>query len=97
MVLVALDCDGTLDCSGGPIPVERVLGLDAIVVVVSPSGACASLPFPKFVDGQTRGENLRKAKQAYNQKLNIYVSDNPGDDQVAAQEGFTYIHPKDFR
>lgn len=99
-VLIALDCDGTLDASDGPIPVSRLHELNIPpyiqVVLVSGSPFCAQLPFPRFVSENTRLENLLAAAIRYPSTLNIYVSDNTGDDMVARMAGFVYIHPKDF-
>lgn len=99
-VLIALDCDGTLDVSDGPIPVSRLHEINIPpyiqVVVVSASPFCAQLPFPRFVTENTRLENLLVAAIHYPSTLNIYVSDNIGDDMMARMAGFCYIHPKDF-
>jgi len=99
-ILVAFDCDGTLDTSDGPIPVSRLYDLNSPpyiqVVIVSASPFCARLPFPRFVSENTRLENLLAAAIRYPSLLNIYVSDNPGDNMTAKNAGFCYIHPKDF-
>jgi hypothetical protein len=99
-VLIALDCDGTLDTSDGPILVSRLHELNIPhyiqVVLVSASPFCAQLPFPRFVSENTRLENLLAAAIRYPSILNIYVSDNPGDDINAKMAGFVYCHPKDF-
>ena len=99
-ILLCFDCDGTLDCSGGPVRVGRLIELqinNVHVVIVSPSPACASLFFPHVIGGASRKECLLKAKGMIPAALYIYVSDNPGDDTVAAEAGFAFIHPKDFR
>jgi FMN phosphatase YigB (HAD superfamily) len=99
-ILIAFDCDGTLDSSDGPIPTSKLHDLNAFpyiqIVIVSPSPFCVQLPFPRFVSGDTRLENLLAASLAYPASLNIYVSDNPGDDITAKNAGFIYVHPKDF-
>lgn len=100
-ILIALDCDGTLDVSNGPIPVSRIQELNIHpyiqIVVVSPSRYCVQLPFPRFVTGDTRLENLLAALAHYPSSIfNIYCSDNPGDDETARMAGFTYVHPKNF-
>ena len=99
-ILLCFDCDGTLDCSGGPVKVSRLIELQingVYIAIVSPSPACASLHFPHVIDGASRKDCLLKAKGKFPAALCIYVSDNPGDDAVAAEAGFAFMHPKDFR
>lgn len=107
-VLIAFDCDGTLSTSSGLIPVSRLHEINIPpyiqVVMVSESPFCSQLPFPKFLNNDrlrprriTRLENLLAAALAYPSLLNIYVSDNDGDDEIAKNAGFLYVHPKDFR
>ena len=100
IVLIAFDCDLTLDTSQGPVKVERLHELNkppyTQVVIVSASPFCARLPFPRYVSENTRLENLLVASRANPALLNIYVSDNTGDDITARNAGFAYIHPKDF-
>jgi len=103
MILIAFDCDGTIDIANpeGPIPVSRLYELNSHpyiqVAIVSASPFCARLPFPRFVSENTRLENLLAAAIAYPSILNLYVSDNTGDDIISEYAGFTYIHPKNFR
>jgi hypothetical protein len=100
MILIAFDCDGTVDSSDGPIPVSRLHELNIPpyiqVVIVSASPFCSRLPFPRFVSENTRLENLLAAAIRYPSTLNIYVSDNIGDDMTAKTAGFVYCHPNDF-
>lgn len=100
IILIALDCDGTLDSSDGPIPVSKLYELNTPpyiqIVVVSASPFCSRLSFPRFVSENTRLENLLAASLRYPALLNIYISDNPGDNITAKNAGFIYIHPKDF-
>ncbi len=107
MILIALDCDGTLDSSDGPIPISRLYEINIPpyiqVVMVSESTFCSQLPFPRFVNNDrlrprriTRLENLLSAALRYPSLLYIYVSDNVGDDEIAKSAGFSYVHPKDF-
>jgi hypothetical protein len=107
-VLIALDCDETLSVSNGSIPVSRLNEINIPpyiqVVIVSESSFCSQLPFPRFVNNNrlrprhiTRLENLLEATLRYPSLLNIYVSDNFGDDDIAKKAGFAYINPKDFR
>lgn len=101
-VLIALDCDGTLDIGSptGPIPISRLYEINSPpyiqVVMVSASPFCSRLPFPRFVSENTRLENLLAATTHYPSMLNIYISDNPGDDENARTAGFIYVHPKNF-
>jgi hypothetical protein len=48
------------------------------------------------VSENTRLENLLAAAIRYPSTLNIYVSDNTGDDMVAKMAGYVYCHPKNF-
>lgn len=106
-VLIAFDCDLTIDVSKGPIQLSKLNEINIPpyiqIVVVSESSYCSSLPFPRFVNENrfrprsvTRLENLLSAALRYPSLVNIYVSDNIGDDQIAKNAGFSYIHPKDF-
>lgn len=106
-VLIAFDCDETLSISNGSIPVSSLKEINIPpyiqVVIVSESTFCSQLPFPRFVNDNrlrpryiTRLENLLAAALRYPSLLNIYVSDNIGDDAIAKDAGYTYIHPKDF-
>jgi len=100
ITLIAFDCDLTLDTSQGPVKVERLYELNRPpyiqIVIVSASPFCSQLKFPRYVSENTRLENLMAASQANPALLNMYVSDNPGDDITARNAGFTYCHPKDF-
>ena len=100
MILIAFDCDGTLDSSDGPIPVSRLYELNIPpyiqIVIVSASPFCVRLPFPRFVSENTRLENLLTAAIRYPSTLNLYISDNTGDDMVAKMAGYIYCHPKNF-
>lgn len=101
-ILIALDCDGTLEMGSpnGPILLSKLQEINIPpyiqIVVVSASPFCARLPFPRFVSENTRLENLLAAAIHYPSTLNIYLSDNPGDDINAKMAGFVYVHPKDF-
>lgn len=99
-ILLAFDCDLTLDVSQGPVSLSKLQEINIPpyiqVVIVSASPFCVMLPFPRFVSENTRLENLLAAAIRYPSILNIYVSDNPGDDINAKMAGFTYVHPKDF-
>ena len=100
-VLIAFDCDGTLDSSDGPIPVSRLNEINIPpyiqIVIVSASPFCSRLPFPRFISENTRLENLLAAAIRYPSTLNLYISDNTGDDIISEHAGFVYLHPKNFR
>lgn len=70
-ILIALDCDGTIDSSDGPIPVSRLYEINIPpyiqIVVVSTSPFCSQLPFPRFISENTRLENLLAAAIRYSQ------------------------------
>lgn len=106
-ILITPDCDETLNVSNGPISISRLSEINIPpyiqVVLVSESAFCSELPFPKFYNNNrlrprsvTRLENLLAAALTYPSLLNIYVSDNVGDDEIAKNAGFVYIHPKYF-
>ena len=100
-MIVCFDVDGTLDCGGGPVPVARLNELVAqghAMIIVS-----TSLNRPQgFVEVLSRmykrKDSLEEVKKRYPQGgLFLYVSDNPGDDEVCRATGFTYVRPEDFR
>lgn len=106
-MLLAFDCDETISVSNGSVLVERLYEINTPpyiqVVIVSESALCTQLPFPRFVSDHrlrprsvTRLENLLRATLRYPSLLNMYISDNDGDDIIAKNAGFSYIHPKDF-
>jgi len=99
MILFAFDCDGTLNVSGGPVAISILTALTALghkVVIVSPSAACKPLGFT-HVDSADRLVNLKRVKELYPEcERWVYVSDNAGDPELAAQAGFEYVHPSNF-
>lgn len=101
MILLALDVDGTLDVSGGPVSVaalSRMQLMDACwdIVIVSPSVAGAGLPFPRVLGGGDRLRALYEAASRFTHSARFYLSDNEGDDHLAREAGFVYVHPDDF-
>jgi hypothetical protein len=100
-IVLALDCDGTMDASGGPVQAAEIAGLaseDVKVYMVSPSPACAALPFNRDALLPDRTQSLKRVRELEpDGKLFVYISDNPGDDARSYETGFTYLHPKDFR
>lgn len=106
-MLICFDVDGTLETSNGPVKTSRLVSLKDWghrVIIVSPSPhfpryADTDDPvFPNVSGNDTRLENLLEAKQMFgSEEFYLYISDNPGDDEVAKQAGFSFMHPKDFR
>ncbi len=99
-VVIAADVDGTLDCSGGPVPVASLRNLDLLeqdctVVIVSPSGNRPQ-GFAEEISGD-RLANLLAVRTRFPANIYIYISDNSGDNLLSARGGFVYCHPNDFR
>jgi hypothetical protein len=102
VILLCFDVDGTLDCSGGPVPVRLLESLHAAGValfIVSPSGAYQG-NLPRQSDLPTREANLLaahdRAADAFRQAaVRLYVSDNKDYAQASAA-GFCYIEASDF-
>ena len=95
-MLILFDVDGTLDCSGGTVPVDRLRELALAgytIIIVSPSVARPE-GFLEILSGEVRRDNLEEVKRKYpEEKLGLYISDNPEDDVLARELGFCYIHP----
>jgi hypothetical protein len=92
--------DGTLDSSAGPVPLARLQELERwgyVVAIVSPSQNWPLDLFPAYVAGPDRLQNLRDAAYYNVADINFYISDNPGDEEVARQAGFTFVRPEHFR
>lgn len=95
--MYAFDCDGCLDRSFGPIPVEMLLNLKAmghVVVVVSPSVLCANprIPGIEYINESDRLTNLLEAKRRHpNCQYYYYFTDNPGEELLEEPSGFTVI------
>ncbi len=101
-LVIALDCDGTMDTSNGPVSVKRMTELAASqevkIYMVSGSASCTNTPFDRRAILADRTESLRKVRELEpSGTLFVYISDNLGDDGRAWQTGFVYVHPKDFR
>jgi hypothetical protein len=99
-VLLCFDVDGTLDSSAGPVPFARLrelVRLGAEVAIVSPSLNWPVGMLPALVAGPGRLDNLVAAALKYPAELNLYISDNPGDEEVAKQAGFAFVRPEHFR
>ncbi len=99
-MLILFDVDGTLDCAGGTVPVDRLRELALAgytIIIVSPSANRPEgfLEIPS--SGENRRDSLEEVKRKYpEEKLGLYISDNPEDDVLARELGFCYIHPSNF-
>lgn len=100
-MIIAFDVDGTLDCSQGPVPVARLkelVSVGCIIIIVSSSANRPGGFIEVLSPTEGRRGSLEEVKRKYPQeKLFIYVSDNPGDDALARGLGYSYIHPSNFR
>ena len=92
--LYVFDCDGTLEVSGGPVPLSFLDGLRGLghpVCIVSPSPRCSNLPYEYHI-GQDRLANLLDAKKAHpNCTFYYYFTDNPGEEGLGQSSGFTVV------
>ena len=99
-MLILFDVDGTLDCSGGTVPVDRLRELALAgytIIIVSPSSARPKGFHEILSRLENRRDSLEEVKRKYpEEKLGLYVSDNPGDDVLARELDFCYIHPSNF-
>lgn len=105
-MLLACDVDGTLETSMGPVQISRLKDLQErgwTIVIVSESGnfpkdESGKPTFPRIVERGSRTNNLRAVRATFpGHEFYLYVSDNPGDEVLAGQAGFAYIHPAQFR
>lgn len=98
MIVYAFDVDGTLSSSAGPVPLDDLRELvrrGHAVVIVSPSTNCPE-EWPRCSDGE-RTANLREARKQYPDAAQyIYVSDNPGDEEVAFGANYKLVRPEDW-
>ena len=107
MRLVALDCDGTLTYSNGPINPLSLRKKGYFTVLVSSSEKCIGQkgfddiipssggpPYPS----RERKKSLIKVKEKYpNAQDYIYISDNLGDEVISKEVGFRHFHPNNLR
>jgi hypothetical protein len=93
------DVDGTLESSSGPVSLsdlDALMDMDHVVLIVSPSSAVPER-YAKCLTEGTRADNLKEARKMFDGGTEyIYVSDNPGDEEVAREAGFTFLHPNDW-
>lgn len=101
VILIALDVDGTLDTSGGPVPWKVVEFVHfhtppgiVRIAVVSPSPhwpGSEATGIPLFADGATRAENLKMAADEFPWCTERYYLSDNADQGEAADAGFEYV------
>lgn len=100
-MIILFDVDGTLDCGGGPVPVERLrelvsAGYTIITVSFSTNRPSGFIEIPS--NAENRRDSLEEAKRRHpEEKLFLYVSDNPGDATLAQELGYCYMYPSSFK
>jgi hypothetical protein len=107
MKLAALDCDGTLIYSNGPLDPLTLKKKGYFTILVSLSRKCIDKKvfddiIPSTADDAIpsieRKKSLIKVKEKYPEaKEYIYISDNLGDDIISKEVGFRHIHPKNLQ
>jgi histidinol phosphatase-like enzyme len=96
--VLAFDCDGTINISGGPIPLGLLKDLSRYglaVYVVSQSWACASCGLPVFAP-YDRVTTLSELRRVVDADRYIYVGDSADDFKAAQLAGWEFIYAKDF-
>lgn len=112
MIWIAFDVDGTLSCSGGPIPVARVEDL-ADLTTTFRVGLCGNANLVRdhepalwglmdftehaFPDEKTDALFRISRGAAFDDPLFLFIGDALTDKVAADAAGWTYIHPRDFR
>jgi len=96
--IIAFDCDGTLEISNGPVPLDILRELTRKGWRV---GICGNWKLAKkhigdlhFYLGSPKAENLRE--EGRNFELRVYVADTPEDEQAAREADWQFIYAKDF-
>lgn len=96
--IIAFDCDGTLDISNGPVPVDTLKGLQRKGWRV---GICGNWKLAKkhidsldFYDGSPKAQNLKQESRDF--EVRIYVADTPEDEQAAREANWQFIYAEDF-
>ena len=106
MKLAALDCDGTLIYSNGPLDPLTLKKKEYFTVLVSLSKKCLDEEgfddiIPSTADdaipSNLRKKSLTKVKEKYTDaEKYVYMNDNLGDDAISREVGFRHIHPRDL-
>lgn len=100
MILFALDCDGSIDVSQGPIPVNLLYELvnkGHQIIIVSPSPFCIGIDLPHYSPLFTRRhENLNYLKNTISADRYIYVGDTESDLQSAQMAEWDFCPASQF-
>ncbi|MHA2405330.1 MAG: hypothetical protein ACXACH_01100 [Candidatus Hermodarchaeia archaeon] len=107
MKLAALDCDGTLIYSNGPLNPVMLRQRGYFTVLVSLSRKCLDKEgfddiIPSHADdgipSKLRKQSLIRVKEKYTDAEEyVYISDNLGDDVISLEVGFRHVHPNDLQ
>jgi hypothetical protein len=96
--IIAFDCDGTLQISNGPVPVDTLKELQKKGWRV---GICGNWKLAKkhidsldFYVGSPKTESLEQ--QGRNFELKIYVADTLEDEEAAREANWRFIYAQDF-
>lgn len=101
--IICFDVDGTLEISGGPVPLYRLRELrdqGAFIYIVGNYGKLAQFTteFPNGNIGRNKGESLRMLAERHPHALRrIYVADTEADKISAASSGYLFIYARNFR
>jgi len=101
LLVVAFDVDGTLEISGGPIPLSKLWELKKAGVVVGVVGnwelAIKHIRGLDFYQAgiPNKAEILRAIGEG--KVLRIYVGDTEDDAGQALAAGWIFLYPRDFR
>jgi hypothetical protein len=107
MKLAALDCDGTLIYSNGPLNPVTLQQRGYFTVLVSASPKCLNEAgfddrIPSHADdgipSKLRRQSLLRVKAKYpDAEEYVYISDNQGDDVISRELGFRHVHPNNLK
>ena len=96
--IIAFDCDGTLEISNGPIPLDTLKEFQKKGWRV---GICGNWKLAKlhidsldFYVGSPKTENLKQVGRDF--ELKIYVADTPDDEKAAKEANWQFIYAQDF-
>jgi len=100
-VVVAFDVDGTLEISGGPVPLWRLRELKEAGVIVGIVGnwelAIRHIRGLDFYQAGIPSKSGILRAIGEGKVLRIYVADTEEDARQATLAGWIFLHPKDFR
>ena len=103
-MLIAIDIDGTLEWSHGPVKVETLKRLQKGHIIVGGSGHPAPIQVLEF---RAKGirlkacprkdvERLKTLKRKFKAEDYIFVGDDHIDREVAEEAGYRYLTPQEF-